>query len=160
LHAASCALVLVWVVAVCGIPLWAYLVLFAYPGIALTLLRSFAEHRPDENFAHRSVINQAEWPFALLFLNNNLHAVHHREPGCPWYEIPARYRATREEVLAANGGFVQAGYRELARRFLVTPKDAPVHPLFNTRHCQPAAVEFDPAPLEPALPYPQAPDTA
>ena len=130
LHALSCALVLVWVMAICGIPLWAYLVLFAYPGVALALLRSYAEHRPAENVAHRSVINEAEWPFALLFLNNNLHAVHHREPGRPWYEIPACFRATRDEVLAENGGFVQAGYRELARRSLFRPKDAPVHPLF------------------------------
>jgi fatty acid desaturase len=140
LHAVSCALVLTWVIVVCGIPFWAYIVLFAYPGISLALLRSFAEHRPAASFAERSVINEAEWPFALLFLNNNLHAVHHREPGCPWYDIPARFRATREEVLADNGGFVQAGYRELARHCLVRPKDAPVHPLFNTEHCRPASL--------------------
>ncbi len=129
LHFVSCAMVLVWVMAVCGIPLWAYLVLFAYPGVALALLRSYAEHRPAEKIAHRIVINEAEWPFALLFLNNNLHAVHHREPGLAWYNIPGRYLASRDEFLTDNGGFLQAGYRELARRFLVRPKDAPIHPM-------------------------------
>ena len=140
LHAISCGLVLAWVIVVCGIPFWAYLACFAYPGVALSLLRSFAEHQPAKDISQRTVINEAEWPFALLFLNNNLHAVHHREPGLPWYEIPRRYRATRGEVLAANGAFVQHGYREVARRFLVKPKDRPVHPYFNTEHCQPANV--------------------
>ena len=131
LHFVGAAFVLTWVIAVCGIPVWAYLLFFAYPGMALTLLRSYAEHRPAEQVGHRTVINEAEWPLAVLFLNNNLHAVHHREPGRPWYELPARFREQRDEVLAENGGFVQNGYRELARRFFVKPKDAPVHPYFQ-----------------------------
>jgi len=140
LHAISCGLVLVWVVIVCGIPFWAYVALFAYPGVALSLLRSFAEHRPARDFAHRSVINEAEWPFALLFLNNNLHAVHHLAPGLAWYELPARFRATHDDVLKANGGFVQHGYRELAGRCLFKAKDSPVHPYFDTTHCQASGI--------------------
>ena len=137
MHVVGCALVLAWVIVVCGIPVWAYLLLFTYPAIALTLLRSFAEHRPAERVDHRTVINEAEWPLALLFLNNNLHAIHHREPGRPWYELPALYRAIRGEVITANGGYLQRGYRELARCYLVRPKDAPVHPYFSMRHHQP-----------------------
>jgi fatty acid desaturase len=44
LHALALAPVLAWLW-VCAIPLWAYALLFVYPGLSLTLLRSFAEHR-------------------------------------------------------------------------------------------------------------------
>ena len=48
-HLLACLPVLVWVGVVCKIPLLAYVVLFIYPGISITLLRSFAEHqaRPE-----------------------------------------------------------------------------------------------------------------
>ena len=29
---------------------------------------------------------------ALLYLNNNLHAAHHRWPRLPWYQLPQRWR--------------------------------------------------------------------
>ena len=45
-----------------------------------------------------------------------------------WYDLPAWYGENREAVLAANEGYVFAGYREQARRFLLKTKDAPVHP--------------------------------
>jgi hypothetical protein len=32
--------------------------------------------------------------------------------------------------LARNGGFRYAGYGEIARRFLLKPKDSPAHPGF------------------------------
>ena len=42
LHGIGCVLVLLWVINVCEIPLPGYLLLFVYPGISITLLRSFA----------------------------------------------------------------------------------------------------------------------
>jgi fatty acid desaturase len=45
-HAAAVGAVLFWVVAVCRIPLWAYLALCVYPGLSLTLLRSLMEQWP------------------------------------------------------------------------------------------------------------------
>jgi len=127
-HAVLVAAVLGWVVGVCRIPLHHYVLLFVYPGLALTLLRSFVEHRPAADTGHRNAIVEAETPLGLLFLHNNLHAVHHAEPWLPWYRIPERYRQTRDAVLRENGGYLFAGYREVARRFLLRPKDAPVHP--------------------------------
>ena len=128
IHAAAVGVVLLWVIAVCSIPFVEYLVLFVLPGTSFTLLRSFAEHRAAESPSHRTVIVEAEAPLALLFLNNNLHALHHREPWRAWYELPRRYRQHREEVLALNGHYVFKGYREVARRFGLRPRDAVVHP--------------------------------
>jgi fatty acid desaturase len=128
LHVPACAIVFVWVVAVCEIPLLEYIVLFAYPGTALTLLRSFAEHQAAADPQHRSVVVETAWPMALLYLNNNLHALHHREPGRPWYELPSRYREQRRAILAANGGYRFRGYAEIIARYLIWAKEAVVHP--------------------------------
>ena len=130
LNAAACTLVLGWAVGVCGIPVAEYLAVFVYPGIALTLLRSFAEHRAEEDPDDRSVIVDAAWPLALVFLNNNLHWLHHREPGTPWYRLPARYRRQREAILAANGGYRFRGYGEIVARYLLRPKEPVLHPAY------------------------------
>lgn len=128
-HVPAVALVLGWAIGVCGIPFWAYVALFAYPGLSLTLLRSFAEHRPAAEPAHRTVVVEAAWPWRLLFLDNNYHAPHHARPSLAWYDLGAYYRANRAAFLARNGGYRFAGYGAEARRFLIRPKDAPVHPL-------------------------------
>lgn len=128
IHGAAAALVAVWVVRVCGIPLWAYLLLYVYPGYALALVRSFAEHRAAAQPEHRTAIVEGSPLLGLLFLYNNLHVVHHLRPDLPWYAIPAYYRANRERLLAHNGGLVYRGYAEVARRYLVLPHHQPVHP--------------------------------
>jgi fatty acid desaturase len=132
LHLAGSALVLLWALWVCGIPLVDYLAFFAYPGISLTLLRSFLEHQARPQVGERSALVEAGWPLALMFLNNNLHALHHAEPGLAWYKLPARYRARREALLAHNGGYRYGGYMEIAARYLVRPKENPRHPLAGT----------------------------
>ena len=128
LHVPACAAVLFWVVGICDIPIAAYVALFAYPGTALTLLRSYAEHRADSDPQRRSVVVEAAWPMALLYLNNNLHALHHTEPGLPWYALPSRFRDRRESILNANGGYRFRGYAEIVARYLLWPKEAVVHP--------------------------------
>lgn len=128
LHFAAVTSVLVWALAVCGMELWVYLLCFAYPGMALTSLRSFLEHRAAEDTRQRTAIVEAEAPLALMFLNNNLHVVHHDAPWLPWYALPARYRAQREAILAKNGGYLFRGYREVALRYLLHAKEPVVHP--------------------------------
>ena len=130
-HLAGLALVLLWALGVCDIPLWGYVVFFAYPGLALTMLRSFLEHQASPNPGERTVIIEAELPIAFMFLNNNLHALHHQEPGLAWYRLPARFRAERDALLARNGGYLYRGYREVAKRFLLRPKEPVPHPLIN-----------------------------
>lgn len=128
LHIIGSALVLIWVLAVCDMPFWQYLLFFAYPGLSLTLLRSFLEHRAVPNPAERSVIVEAEAPIALMFLNNNLHVVHHAKPGLAWYKIPPLYRRERERFLTLNGGYFFKGYREVFRRYFFRVKEQPLHP--------------------------------
>ena len=128
IHLLGCALVLAWVVGVCGIPLWQYVLLFVYPGLSLTLLRSFLEHRARDDINERTVIVEAEAPLALLFLNNNLHAVHHEHPGASWYLLPAIYRTDRQRLLRENGGYAFKGYRDVFRRYFLRAKEPVVHP--------------------------------
>ena len=128
IHLAGLALVLGWVLAVCDMPLWQYLAFFVYPGMSLSLVRSFLEHQARPEVAERSVIIEAGPVMSLLFLNNNLHLVHHDKPGLPWYRIPAFYRQRRALFLASNGGYFYQGYGEVFRRYFLRAKEQPLHP--------------------------------
>jgi len=128
-HALWVALLLGFAIGLAGMPVWQYLVSFAWGGTAVALIRSFAEHRAHEVTARRTAVVENSRLFGFLFLNNNLHAAHHRWPGTPWYRLPALYRRHREELLSANGGLVYDGYGDLFRRFLLRRHDQPVHPL-------------------------------
>jgi fatty acid desaturase len=105
-----------------------YMLAVGYPALGLAMLRSFYEHRPAAQAAHRVVVNEAGWFWRLLYLNNNYHAVHHEQPDLPWYRIRARYQADRPGVLQRNDGFLVAGYGALLRRHAFSPVDSPVHP--------------------------------
>lgn len=90
IHAAHLSVLLFWIMGIAQMPLWHYLLFFVYPGLALTLLRSFAEHTPAGDQHQRTVIVEAHPLFSWLFLHNNLHSLHHNKPRLPWY----RYRLT------------------------------------------------------------------
>ncbi len=128
LHLAGCAITLGWVLGVCRISLGEYLLLYAYPGVALTLIRSFLEHQARPEVDQRSVLVEAGPVMSLMFLNNNLHALHHAHPGVSWYRLPALYRARRSELLAQNGGYRYRGYLEIVRRYLLRRKEPVLHP--------------------------------
>jgi fatty acid desaturase len=128
LHGAVWLLLGYWLFAVCRLSPVAYVALFAYPGLSLTLLRSFAEHRPAADPAHRTAIVEAGPLMSLLYLNNNLHSVHHNAPEAPWYRLRAIYRGDRAAILAGNGGYLFHGYFGVLRRFLLRVKDSPEYP--------------------------------
>jgi fatty acid desaturase len=128
-HLPAVALVGVWVFWVCGVPAWLYLLAFIYPGTALMLLRSFLEHQAAEAVGARTAVVEAGPLLSLLYLNNNLHAVHHAAPALPWYALPDAYRSRRTAVLAHNGGYLYASYLRIAAAYLFKPKEPPVHPL-------------------------------
>ncbi len=131
IHIPGAGLVLVWTASVCAIPVWEYVLLYAYPGLALTVLRSYCEHRAVPTVAERSAIVEAGPVMSLLYLNNNLHAVHHARPALAWYRLPALLRERRVEFLAANGGYRFAGYREIVLRYLLVPKEPAPHPFLG-----------------------------
>ena len=125
-HGIAVALILGWVSLVCGIPLWLYLAGFVYPGLALTLLRSFAEHRAAPDPVDRTAVVHANPLFALLYLNNNLHVAHHARPALAWYRLPDFNREIGGDRQARRGAGLYAGYGALAWRYLLRPIDHPV----------------------------------
>jgi len=129
IHLLACLPVLHWVVVVCNIPLWEYIILIAYPGLCLTLMRSFVEHQAVEKVGERSIIVETNPLLSLMYLNNNLHAVHHKDPHLAWFRIPIIWDSERDKVLADNGNYYFKGYFSIIRRFWITPKEQPNHPL-------------------------------
>ena len=128
-HLAGAAAVLAWLWGVCGIHPAIYAAAIVYPALSLMLIRSFAEHRAAEGVRERIAIVEHAPVLGVLFLFNNLHSVHHAWPAAPWYRIPALYGRHRARLLEANGGLLYDGYRDVARRFLLTPHDRVLHPL-------------------------------
>jgi len=138
-HLLGVAAVLAWVSLVCRMSLPAYLALFVYPGVALTLLRSLAEHRAAPGVPQRTAVVENAPLMGLLYLHNNLHIVHHARPDLPWYRIPAWYRANRSLLLAQNGGLVYDGYGDVLRRYLTSPHHDPLHPIVGMKPAAPQA---------------------
>lgn len=105
--------------------------LAAYVALALLKVRSFLEHRAHEDKHGRTAVVEGQGVFAFLFLNNNLHIVHHLHPGVPWHRLPALYRAGRDGYLQANHGYVLPGYGTVFRRYFLRAKDPVPHPLWQ-----------------------------
>jgi fatty acid desaturase len=100
-----------------------------YGAYALLCVRTYLEHRAEEEVGHRTVLIEDRGPLAFLFLFNSLHAVHHRFPRLPWYRLPEVYARHRETFVADNGGYVYRSYLEIARRHAFTEKEPVSHPL-------------------------------
>jgi fatty acid desaturase len=137
LHGIVLAGLLWWIVGICGIPLWAYVLLFAWPGNALIQLRGYAEHRAAPDVAARTATIEAGPLMSFLFLYNNLHALHHAEPTLPWHRRPVRYRAVRTDLLRASRYHLIASYAQLARNYLFEAKEPLLHPLLVRQRSAP-----------------------
>jgi fatty acid desaturase len=129
LHIPAVLLVIWWLWALAEIPLWAF-VLGTYLAHGLLKIRTFLEHRAHEEACARTVIIEDRGPLAWLFLNNNLHVVHHMHGQVPWYELPALYRADRARYLTRNQGYVYRSYAEVIWRYFRKTKDPVPHPLW------------------------------
>lgn len=127
LHAAGLVPVGLWI-AGAEMPFPAYL-LSAYAGMSVLKIRTFLEHRAHDLARGRTVVVEDRGPLAFLFLNNNLHVVHHAKPGVAWYRLPGLYAANRDEYLRRNDGYRYASYAEVFRRHFLKPKDPVPHPL-------------------------------
>ncbi|WP_199178646.1 fatty acid desaturase [Acidimangrovimonas sediminis] len=130
LHGLGVLLVLAWLWTLGAMPLWAYL-LAAYAAFGVLKIRTFLEHRAEEEAAHRTVLVEDRGPLAFLFLFNNLHAVHHLYPGVAWHRLPRVYAEGRAQFRAQNGGYVYRSYAQIIRRHLLTPKDPVPHPFYR-----------------------------
>jgi fatty acid desaturase len=130
-HLAGVAVILFWVCGVCRMSILTYVLCFVLPSRSLASIRAFAEHRAAASPEARTAIVENAPILGLLFLYNNLHAVHHARPGLPWYRIPGHYRAHRAAVIAANGGLVYNGYADVVRRYFLSPHHLGPHPGFE-----------------------------
>lgn len=129
-HALATTVVLVWVVGVCRVPVLFYLLLVVYPSISITNLRSFAEHRANDDSPARTNVVETNRFWSLLFLNNNLHVAHHAHPSVPWHELPAVWQRMR--ALAPGAGLIfSGGYSEVGRSYLFRPFITLEHPSFH-----------------------------
>lgn len=135
LHLAGLVPVVAWLWAA-AMPWWAYL-LSAWIGHGLLKIRTFLEHRAHEAARARTVIIEDRGPLSVLFLNNNLHVVHHMHPAVPWYRLPALYAARRDHYLRRNDAYVYRGYAQIFRRYLLAAKDPVPHPLWPVRQTGP-----------------------
>jgi len=128
LHLPGVAVVL-WVVVQSPMPVWAY-VLSAYLGLGLVKIRTFLEHRAHENTSARTVIVEDRGLLSFLFLNNNLHVVHHMNPKAPWYRLPALYRVGKARYQSRNEAYVYRSYAQIFRAYFWRAKDPVAHPLW------------------------------
>ena len=124
----SAGLTIWFVTGIAGMPFWQYILLIAYPGISLALVRSFCEHQAAEQVDHRTIVVEASPFWSLLFLNNNLHAAHHERPALAWYKLPAYYRAERQRLATKSNGYVVKGYGEIFGRFFFKAKEPIPYP--------------------------------
>ncbi|RKT35137.1 fatty acid desaturase [Roseovarius halotolerans] len=131
-HVPAVLLVSWWLVAVAQMPIWAYL-LSVYAALSILKIRTFLEHRAHDKARGRTVIIEDRGPLALIFLNNNLHVVHHMHPKVPWYRLPALYAAHRAHYLGRNDGYLYRSYGEIFRRHFLRAKDPVPHPLWPRR---------------------------
>jgi fatty acid desaturase len=126
-HMLSVMVLLAWTVGVCGVPLVVYALLVVYPSIALTHLRSFAEHKADDHSQLRTNVVEAGPVWGLIFLNNNLHVAHHAHPHVPWHELPRLWRSMRRAPSGA-GLIFSGGYWEVLRKYWIRPFITAEHP--------------------------------
>ncbi len=128
-HVPAVAIVvaLVWAAPMPG---WAYLIA-AYLALSILKIRTFLEHQAHEKARGRTVIIEDRGVLGFLFLNNNLHVVHHMHPRVPWYRLWRLYRANPARYLGCNGGYRYRSYAEVFARYFWRAKDPVPHPLWR-----------------------------
>ncbi len=127
LNILGCAPVIAALVA-WGVPVWLYLLTVVWGAFALIAVRTFAEHRWFEAPDGRTIIVERSL-LSFLFLNNNLHIVHHKLPHAPWYRLPGLYREKRLEWQHVNQGYVYPSYWALFRAYAFRRKEPVEHPV-------------------------------
>lgn len=111
-------------------PILPYL-LACYLAFSILKIRTYLEHRAEEQANGRSVIIEDRGILAFLFLNNNYHAVHHAHPHVAWYNLPQLFCTYRERFLGQNQGYYYQNYRHIFRQFFLKCKEPVVHPIWR-----------------------------
>ncbi|PBB21894.1 fatty acid desaturase [Mesorhizobium sp. WSM4313] len=130
LHAVGLAVVAPIVTFGFGIPLWLYILVPVWLGQSLISIRTYAEHQWSEHPEGRTVIVERS-PLSFLFLNNNLHFVHHKSPTIAWYRLPKLFRERRGEWLRMNNGYAYPNYFAMLKAHAFRAKEPIVHPVLR-----------------------------
>ena len=130
LHIPALAIVAWWVFVVSDFPVWAYLV-SAYIALSILKIRTFLEHQAHERARGRTVVIDDKGPLSWIFLNNNLHVVHHMHPRMPWYRLPKLFASNQGRYLDRNDGYYFKNYNEIFRSYFWRAKDQVPHPLWS-----------------------------
>ena len=96
--------VFAWHMSVSSMPLWIYFIA-AYLTMSVLKVRTFLEHTAHDRIVARTVVIEDRGLLALLFLNNNYHAVHHSNPRLTWHRLPKEFNKRRAEFLHRNDGY-------------------------------------------------------
>jgi fatty acid desaturase len=115
-----------------GLPLWVYTLTSGYLGMSIISVRTYCEHQYATDNNHRTIIVEHS-PLSVLFLNNNLHLVHHKMPTLAWYKLPKLMQEKRSEWVAMNNGYVFSGYFDVFKQFALKSKEPVVHPQFPAK---------------------------
>jgi len=111
---------------------WVYVLIVAYPAMSLLMVRTYAEHCAEDDIAHRTAVVESGKFWSLLFLNNNLHAVHHKYPALAWYDLPNKWNGEKAQILAENNHYHFAGgYLCIAKKWLFKSREPIVHPYMH-----------------------------
>lgn len=114
-------------------------VLACWLALSILRIRTFLEHRAHTRHGARSVIIEDRGPLALLFLNNNFHAVHHAHPNLAWYLLPAEYARRRADFLRRNDDYRYRSYAQVFGLYLFRRKDPVPHPIWTPPAALPPA---------------------
>ena len=104
-----------------------------YLALSILKLRTYLEHQASDRASHRSAIVEGGGIFSFLFLNNNLHVVHHMHPKVPWYDLPRLYRENKAHYLRRNGWYMYPSYGAVFRAYAWRRKDPLSHPIWQPK---------------------------
>lgn len=113
-----------------SLSIWTYL-LSCYAALSVLRIRTFLEHQAHDRVSGRTVIIEDRGLLGFLFLNNNLHVVHHMHPTVAWYRLWPLYLSQRERFVTRNHGYVFPSYAAIFRRYFWRSKDIVAHPLWK-----------------------------
>lgn len=132
LHGAGLVLVLALLWSLGGMGVWPWLI-SCYLAAAILKIRTFLEHRAHAAFRARTVVVEDRGPLAFLFMNNNLHVVHHMHPSLPWHRLPKVYAGKKQHYLRRNEQYLYQSYAGIFRRYFLRAKDPVPHPVWPVR---------------------------
>jgi fatty acid desaturase len=135
LHAIGLAVLVLVVLWGFGMPFWAYVLGAVWPGLSIISIRTYAEHQWSEDPKGRTIIVE-KTPLGFLFLNNNLHFVHHARPTVAWYQLPKLFRERRDDWVRMNKGYIFPNYLSMLKAYAFRAKEPVVHPVLRaTKEC-------------------------